>query len=59
VDQQRLGQPGHADDQAVAADEQREQHLIDDLFLANDGLAQLADNLLASVIHPVREGDVI
>ena len=28
VDQQRLGQPRHADDQAVAADEQRQQHLV-------------------------------
>ena len=27
VDEQRLGQPGHADDQAVAAGEQRQQHL--------------------------------
>ena len=39
LDEQRLGQPGHADEQAVAAGEQRDQHLIDDLVLADDDLA--------------------
>ncbi len=36
-----FARPGHADDQAVAADEQRQQHLMDDLLLADDQLAQL------------------
>ena len=44
LDQQRLGQPGHAGDQAVAAGEQRDQHLIDDLVLADDDLAQLGED---------------
>ena len=47
VNQQRLGQSRRADDQAVAADEQRVQHLLDDVFLSDDDLAQLAENLLA------------
>ena len=42
ADQQRLGQPGHADDQAVAADEQRQQHLVHHVVLADDQLAELA-----------------
>jgi hypothetical protein len=48
-----------ADDQAVAADEQRVQHLVDDVFLADDDLAQLAENLLAARLHPVRKLDVV
>ena len=34
-----LARPGRADDQAVAADEQRRQHLVDDLVLPDDDLA--------------------
>ena len=48
LDQQRLRQPGHAGDQAVAAGEQRDQHLLDDLVLADDDLAQLGENALAA-----------
>ena len=54
-----LARPGHADDQAVAADEQRQQHLVDDLVLADDELLQLFDDALAAVLHPVGERDVI
>ena len=43
VNQQRLRQTRRADDQAVAADEQRVQHLVDDLVLPDDDLAQLAE----------------
>ena len=59
VDEQRLGQPGHADDEAVAADEQRQQHLIDDFVLADDELLQLFDDALAAVLHPVGERDIV
>ena len=45
-DEQRLRQAGHADDQAVAADEQRQQHQLDDVGLADDPLLQLGDDLL-------------
>ena len=48
LDQQRLGQAGHAGDQAVAAGEQRDQHLLDDLVLADDDLAELGEDPLAA-----------
>ena len=59
VDEQRLGQPGHADDQAVAADEQREQHLRQHLVLADDELAQLLADARLPLVHPVGERDVV
>ena len=59
VDQQRLGQARHADDQAVAADEQRQQDLVDDLVLSDDELLQFFDDPLAAVFHPVGERDVV
>ena len=59
VDQQRLRQPGRADDQAVAADKERHQHLLDDLLLPDDDLAQLGEDLLPAGVHPVGQGDVI
>ena len=40
-DQQCLGGPGHARDQAMAADEQRDQQGFDDVMLADDDLADL------------------
>ena len=39
--EQRLGGSGHARDQAVAADEQRQQQVLDDFLLADDDLADL------------------
>ena len=59
VNEQRLGQAGSADDQAVAADEQRRQHLRDDLVLTDDDLLQLGDDLLAAGIHAVGKRDVV
>src|ERR671920_742958 len=44
VDEQRLRQPRHADDEAVAADEQRQEHFRDHVVLPDDQLAQLADD---------------
>ncbi len=38
MDQEGLGQTRHADDQAVAAHEQRQQHLIDRVVLTDDQL---------------------
>src|SRR2546427_3172524 len=38
VDEQRLGKAGHADDEAVAAHEQREEHLLDHVRLSHDEL---------------------
>ena len=47
-DEQRLGQAGHADEQAVAAGEERDQQLIDGLLLADDDLAQLGADAAAA-----------
>ena len=44
--EQRLRGARHAGDQAVAADEQRQQQVLDDLVLADDDLADLGANLL-------------
>ena len=44
-DEQRLGQPGHADEQAVAAREQRREQLIDHRLLADDALLHLGLDL--------------
>ena len=40
-DEQRLGQPRHADQQDVAPGEQPDQELLDDLALADHDLADL------------------
>jgi hypothetical protein len=59
VDKQRLRETWHAHDQAVAADEEREQDLFDDVLLTDDQLMQLADDPLAAVLHLVRECYVV
>ena len=46
LDQQRLGQPGHADQQHVALAEHGGQHLLDDFLLPDDDLAQLVGHHL-------------
>ena len=43
--QQRLRGAGQTGDQAMAADEQADADLLDDLFLANDNAADLLDDL--------------
>ena len=58
-DQQRLREAGHADDEAVAADEEREQDQLDDVVLADDPFAELVDDLLPADFHLVRERDVV
>ena len=45
--EQRLGGAGHALEQDVAADEQARQHQVDDLVLADHGLADLAAHALS------------
>src|SRR5690606_10203417 len=44
---------------AVAADEQREQHLLEHLVLPDDQLAQLAEDAVAAFLQPVGESDVV
>ena len=48
---QRLGQPRHADRQAVAAGEQADQHLFDHLLLTDDDLVNFAPEQLAGALH--------
>jgi hypothetical protein len=59
VYEKRLREPGHADDQAVAAGEQRDERLLDDLVLPDDQLPQLGDDLLVPRAQPIGEGAVI
>ena len=59
VDEQRLRQSGHAHDQAVPPDEQRQQHLRDDVVLADDRLAQFGHDLIAAALHAVGKRDVV
>ena len=47
-DHHRLGQARHADQQAMAADEDGRQHLVDNRQLADDDLTQFADDLVAA-----------
>ena len=54
-----FARPGHADDEAVAADEEREQHLLNSVTLPDDQLPELGDDLLFTHLHPVREGDLV
>ena len=46
---QRLGQAGHAFEDAVAAAEQRDQQFFDDFVLADDDAAQLALDVVEAV----------
>ena len=64
-DEQRLGEAGHADQQAVAAGEQRDQRLLDDVVVADDHLADLRADAAArlgeavgqlGVVEPVQVG---
>ena len=50
-----LARPGHAGEQAVAAGEEGDQHLIDDLVLADDHQPQLLQNPRAPRRDPGRE----
>jgi hypothetical protein len=47
----RLGQPRHADRQAVAAGEDADQHLLDHLVLADDHLVDFIDQHLPGLGH--------
>ena len=44
-----FARPGHARDEAVAAREERDEHLFDDLVLTDDDLAELGENALAAL----------
>ena len=55
---ERLGEAGHAGDDAVAADEERQHDLVEDLVLPDDLLAQLIEDRLVPVAQAVGESDV-
>ena len=44
-DEQRLGQAGHAHEEAVAAAEERDEQVLDHVALADDALLDLLDDL--------------
>ena len=55
----RLGQPRHADQQAVAAGKDRGEHLLDHVGLADDDLLQLflhQPAMLAELLQARRRG---
>ncbi len=59
LDEQRLGETGHAGDQAVPAGEERHQHFVDHRVLADDDLADLGEDPLPAGSHPLGDrGDV-
>ena len=59
MNQQRFGQTRDADDQAVAADEERQQHFMHDVVLSDDQFSQLGNNAVAALFHPLSQCDVV
>ena len=59
VDEERLREPGDADDETVAAGEQRQQYELDRVLLANDELAQLCDDRVVPALETPREIEVV
>ena len=59
ADHQRLGQPRHAFQQAMAAAEERDQQLLDHLVLADDDLAQLLEDSFAGVAQLADGGRIV
>ena len=58
VDEQGLGETGHADQQAVAVGQQADERLLDDRLLADDDLADFAFDAPARLAEPARGLDV-
>ena len=59
VDDHRLGEPRHAEHEAVAADVEGEEHLLEDVPLAHDLLAHFPENRFPAPPHPVRQLDIV
>jgi len=59
VNEKRLGEARHADDEAIAAREQRQQHELDDVLLTDDQLAELGDDRVMSGLQATSEIEVI
>jgi hypothetical protein len=58
VDEERLREPRHADDEAVPAGEKRGEHLLDHGFLPDDPLAELGDDVIAAMLQTRGKVDV-
>ncbi len=59
LDQQGLGQPGHAGDHGMPPHHQRDHDLLHDALLRDDDLAQLAENLAVTQVQPLHQCFVV
>src|SRR5690606_12928504 len=59
ADEQRLGQPRNADEQAVTAGEERSQEVLDDVPLADDPFLNLPDDLRLGRGELLHRGEVL
>ena len=59
LNNQRLGQPRHANDQAISSDKQGQQHLVDDGLLSDDDFPELRNDLLPARVHSVGQHHII
>ncbi len=59
VDHQRLGQSGHADQEAVAAGEDGDEQLLEHLFLADDDLGHLRAKAIVGVAEFLDRLDIV
>ena len=58
-DQQRLGQPRHADEQRMPAAEQRDQQLLDHRLLPDDHLAELRLHVVIRFLQLLDRGQLV
>ena len=59
VHDQGLRETGDAGDDAIAPHEERQEHLLDRLFLADDELAELRGDVLIGGLEAIRQGNVV
>jgi hypothetical protein len=59
VHEQRLGETGNADDEAVAAGEQRQEHELHHVVLADDELGDLSADVLVAALQALRESEIV
>ena len=59
ADHERLGQPRHADEQAVPLGEQGDEQLLEHVLLADDDLAALGQDALGALAEPVGGRQVV
>ncbi len=59
VNHQRLGQPGHANQQAMSTGKDGDQQLLEDRVLSNNNLGHLPLELVEGILEPLDGGQVI